>query len=81
MTGLVREVTLSNISQSTLQLEILDGLPIVIPYGISNLGLKEISRTLEAWMAVFNLESGIPFYLLHTRLRNLEQKFNPGISI
>ncbi|MFC1922576.1 cellobiose phosphorylase [Chloroflexota bacterium] len=62
--GLVRQVTLSNISQSTLQLEILDGLPIVIPYGISNLGLKEISRTLEAWMAVFNLESGIPFYRL-----------------
>ncbi|HSF83911.1 MAG TPA: hypothetical protein VLA49_21965 [Anaerolineales bacterium] len=62
--GLVRQVTISNTSQSTLHLEILDGLPIVIPYGISNWGLKEISRTLEAWMAVFNLETGIPFYRL-----------------
>ena len=62
--GLVRQVTISNNSKSALNLEILDGLPIVIPYGISNWGLKEINRTLEAWMAVFNLESGIPFYRL-----------------
>jgi hypothetical protein len=64
LAGLVRQVTITNISQSGLKLEILDGLPIVIPYGISNWGLKEINRTLEAWMAVFNLESGIPFYHL-----------------
>ncbi|MGW8226986.1 MAG: hypothetical protein ACWGOY_14690, partial [Anaerolineales bacterium] len=62
--GLVRQVSISNGSQSRLDLEILDGLPIVIPHGISNQGLKEINRTLEAWMAVFNLESGIPFYHL-----------------
>jgi hypothetical protein len=62
--GLVRQVTISNICQSKLHLEILDGLPIVIPYGSKNWGLKEISRTLEAWMAVFNLEEGIPFYRL-----------------
>ena len=62
--GLVRQVTITNISQSGLNLEILDGLPILIPYGISNQGLKEINRTLEAWMAVFNLETGIPFYRL-----------------
>lgn len=62
--GLVRQVRISNESQSRLDMEILDGLPVVVPFGISNQGLKEISRTLEAWMAVFNLESGIPFYRL-----------------
>lgn len=42
----------------------LDGLPAVIPFGVSNWGLKEISRTIEAWMAVYNLEDGVPFYRL-----------------
>jgi len=29
---------------------------------VTNWGLKEIGRTLEAWMAVFHLEQGMPFY-------------------
>ncbi len=60
--GLVRQVVIRNISESAQNLEIIDGLPAIIPYGLSNFGIKEFSRTLEAWMGVFNLESGIPFY-------------------
>jgi hypothetical protein len=64
MAGLARCVTLTNISDSPRQLEVLDGLPAVIPYGVNNWVLKEIGRTIEAWMAVFNLEQHIPFYRL-----------------
>ncbi len=62
--GLVRKVTLTNRSDRTLTFEVLDGLPVVIPFGVNNSALKEISRTIEAWMAVYNLKNGVPFYRL-----------------
>lgn len=60
--GLVREVTVRNIAAQPVSLEILDGLPIVIPFGLDDTMLKKIGRTAEAWMAVFNLDAGVPFY-------------------
>ncbi|MGD8793614.1 MAG: cellobiose phosphorylase, partial [Anaerolineae bacterium] len=60
--GLVRRVTVTNVGDAPRQLEMLDGLPRVMPYGVDNRGLKEIGRTLEAWMGVFDLERGLPFY-------------------
>ncbi len=60
--GLVRQVTVANTGATPVTLEMLDGMPYVQPYGVDNWGLKEIGRTLEAWMGVFNLERGVPFY-------------------
>ncbi len=60
--GLVRQVTVTNTGATPVTLEMLDGLPYVMPYGVDNWGLKEIGRTLEAWMGVFNLERSVPFY-------------------
>jgi hypothetical protein len=60
--GLVRQVTVTNVGDKRLTLEMLDGMPRVMPYGVDNRGLKEIGRTMEAWMAVLNLEEGVPFY-------------------
>jgi hypothetical protein len=60
--GLVRQVTVRNVSARSVNLEILDGLPIVIPCGLDDTMLKKMGRTAEAWMAVFNLDAGIPFY-------------------
>ena len=36
----------------------------MIPYGVNNFLLKEMGRTVEAWMEVFNLEKNVPFYRL-----------------
>ena len=60
--GLVRQVTIRNCGEHPITLEVLDGLPVIIPYGVNNALLKNMSRTAEAWMAVFNLEAGLPFY-------------------
>jgi hypothetical protein len=60
--GLVRQVTVTNVGDQSLALEMLDGMARVMPYGVDNRGLKEMGRTTEAWMAVFNLEEGLPFY-------------------
>jgi len=62
--GLVRQVTVTNVGDAPVALEMLDGMPRVMPYGVNNWGLKEIGRTIEAWMEVSNLERGVPFYHL-----------------
>ncbi len=62
--GLVRQVTLTNTGHRPVSLEVLDGLPAIMPYGVDNGALKNIARTIEAWMEVFNLERGVPFYRL-----------------
>jgi hypothetical protein len=62
--GLVRQVTVTNVGEAPVALEMVDGMPRVIPYGVSNRNLKEIGRTIEAWMEVFHLQQGIPFYRL-----------------
>ena len=62
--ALVRQVTFQNLAETPVSLEILDGMPVVIPYGVNNSLLKELGRTIEAWMEVFNLDENIPFYRL-----------------
>lgn len=48
--GLVRKVTIKNLTGSSLNLELVDGLSRIIPFGSVNSFLKDMSRTLEAWM-------------------------------
>ncbi len=62
--GLMRRVTLTNTGHRPVSLEVLDGMPAVTPFGVDNSALKNVGRTIEAWMEVFNLERGIPFYRL-----------------
>jgi len=62
--GLARCVTLKNISKNSASMSILDGMPIIIPYGICNFFLQKMRRTIEAWMLVENLDKKAPFYRL-----------------
>ncbi|MFA5320968.1 MAG: hypothetical protein WC418_07295, partial [Candidatus Omnitrophota bacterium] len=62
--GLVRTVTVRNISGGRKKIQILDGLPQIVPFGTNNFFLKKMSRTIEAWMTVENIEKGVPFYKL-----------------
>jgi hypothetical protein len=62
--ALVRQVRITNTGPLPLTLEALDGMPALIPYGTNNWELKEIGRTIEAWMEVFNHEARVPYYRL-----------------
>ncbi|MBU1912021.1 MAG: hypothetical protein KKB22_00605, partial [Candidatus Omnitrophica bacterium] len=62
--GLARIVTIKNISKKSVSLNMLDGTPLIIPYGISNFFLQKMRRTIEAWMLVENLDKKAPFYRL-----------------
>lgn len=60
--ALVRKVEITNITGEALRMEVLDGLPEILPYGVENAGYKEIGNLLRSWMEVDNLENGIPYY-------------------
>jgi len=62
--ALARGISIQNISNKPIKLQLLDGLPQIVPYGVSNLFLKKLGRTIEAWMHVKNLEHAIAFYKL-----------------
>lgn len=60
--ALVRQVSVTNIGARTESLELLDGMPEILPYGVENSGYKEVGNLLRSWMEVKNLDRGIPFY-------------------
>jgi len=62
--ALVRRLTITNRDKKTKRIELLDGMPQIIPYGLNNMFLKKLSRTIEAWMGVENLKNNVPYLRL-----------------
>ncbi len=60
--ALVRKVTIENLDSEKKELELLDGLPKIIPYGIQNSQYKEMSNLFKSWTEIKNIENNIPFY-------------------
>ncbi len=64
LAALVRQVVVTNTTTHPVDIEMLDGLPQVMPYGMNEFFAKQMSRTIEAWMVVENLSKKAPFYKL-----------------
>ncbi len=62
--ALARQVVFTNTSDKELDLQVLDGLPLVNPYGMNEYFIKQMSRTIEAWMMVENMQERAPFFRL-----------------
>ena len=62
--ALVRRLVLTNTNTSTVRLEVLDGLPNLVPFGVDDGLLKHMGRTLEAWYHAETTERGFAFYRL-----------------
>ena len=60
--ALARKVTFTNIGKEALKLEVLDGLPVLCPFGIDDQTFKNMGRTIEAWIEVVNHSEGLPFF-------------------
>lgn len=60
--GLVRQVVITNNNEEAVEVEILDGMPALIPYGVGLHSMKNMLQTAKAWMQVEDVESNIPFY-------------------
>ena len=71
--GLIRRVKISNLdADNNILIEVLDGLPEIIPYGVTNTLYNEMGYTARAWMEVFNLEHKIPYYKTRTSIKDSE---------
>ncbi len=71
--ALAREVSFKNTSRKDLTLEVLDGSPIIMPYGANNFFLQKMRRTIEAWMVVENVQKKAPFYRLKVDPKDISE--------
>lgn len=74
--ALIRRTTFTNVGDSDMTLEALDGLARMEPYGGKlDWGLKNMGRTLEGWMGVYHPDDTLtkPFYKLSTETSDSAQ--------
>ena len=60
--SLVRLLTLTNLTSQNRDLHVLDGLPLVIPAGFTDVGIKTMRRIYEAYASVRLVADWVPFY-------------------
>ena len=60
--GIIRNLHITNLNKSDVAFEGLDGLPLIIPFGIGNFGLKNIRRLMEAFVEVKNYDNKAPLF-------------------
>lgn len=60
--ALVRKLTICNRSEKSTELEVLDGIPSFLPYGVNMEGIKNMGNTSKAWMQVEDIESRVPYF-------------------
>lgn len=86
--ALFRKVTIKNISKNNVSIEMIDGLPTIVSYGMKDWLNKNLARTIEAWIKVRNISKKAPFYqlcvevsdkpeVIHTKEGNFFFSFNP----
>ncbi|MDE7224838.1 MAG: cellobiose phosphorylase, partial [Acetatifactor sp.] len=61
--ALVRHVTVENLGEER-EIELLDGMPQIIVYGITNGQYKEMSNLFKSWVDIKNLEGHAPIYTM-----------------
>ncbi len=74
--ALVRRTTLTNIGNDILELDAIDGLAKLEPFGVDDFQLKSIGRTLEGWFDVFNFQDSdntMPFFKLSASVSDSEE--------
>lgn len=62
--ALIRQVSVKNISDAAKEIEVIDGLPKIITYGIANGEFKEMSNLFKSWAYIKNLDHKVPYYTL-----------------
>lgn len=74
--ALARRTTFTNLGSTDLDMEVLDGHPKLEPAGTNDWNLKNMGRTMEAWMNVYNMaesSSTEPFYKLSLSMADTAQ--------
>ena len=62
--ALMRQVRVENRDSCPHELEILDGMAQIIPYGIQNGQYKEMSNLFKSWADIKNIEENAPLFTM-----------------
>lgn len=60
--ALVRKVSFTSNAEEEVGLEILDGCPALLPYGVDMSSMKNMAQTAKAWMQVEDAAEGKPYF-------------------
>ncbi|MDD4734480.1 MAG: hypothetical protein PHP44_00070 [Kiritimatiellae bacterium] len=60
--ALLRTVQIENTGKNPVQIEALDGLALMVPYGVDNENLKEMRYLVQSFVECVNLENNVPFF-------------------
>lgn len=60
--ALARVLTVTNLTSSPIALELLDGLPALVPYGVDQDALKNMTQLAKAWMQVEDVDEGRAYF-------------------
>ncbi|UCD15037.1 MAG: hypothetical protein JSV34_04765, partial [Candidatus Omnitrophota bacterium] len=80
LAGLVRVLSIKNNSDKDISLEVVDGLSRIIPFGAGDFFLKNMSRTIEAWMRTFLYDNLAIFRLIVDPADVSETKYVEGAN-
>lgn len=68
--ALVRKVSITNMDMNACELEVLDGMPACIPYGVDMGSMKEMGQTCKAWMQVEDEDSNVPYFRVRVSMED-----------
>jgi len=66
--GLARVVKIANYGRKSREIEIVDGMPYILPCGLDNGTMKTLSNLIQAWCAGKVIAPGTAFYKTRTAL-------------
>lgn len=66
--ALVRKVTFTNTGEEPLRFAYLDGCPAIVPYGVAQFDMKNMTQTAKAWMQVEDVEECKPYFRVRASL-------------
>lgn len=71
--ALARILTVRNTGGDAVDLELLDGMPELVPYGVSHRNLKDMNNLAQAWMRVEDADTGIACFRVRASLEDTAQ--------
>ncbi len=60
--GMVRRLSIQSLDGGEHTVELLDGLPQLLPYGMGNSAYREMANLARSWFEVYNTENRAAFY-------------------
>lgn len=68
--ALARILTVTNTTQEAMELELLDGLSAIVPYGLNQDFLKNMSNLARAWMQAEDMDEGRAYFRVRASLED-----------